>query len=76
VNSTGHHRNFLDSVKTRKPPACPIEAAVRSDTLAHLADISMRLGRKLRWDPEREVFVDDADANKMLDRPMRSPWHL
>jgi predicted dehydrogenase len=76
VNSTGHHRNFLDSVKTRKPPACPIEASVRSDTLAHLADISMRLGRKLRWDPQRELFVDDDDANKMLDRPMRSPWHL
>jgi myo-inositol 2-dehydrogenase / D-chiro-inositol 1-dehydrogenase len=36
----------------------------------------VRLGRKLRWDPDREQFVDDADANRRLQRSMRSPWHL
>jgi predicted dehydrogenase len=76
VNSLGHHRNFLDSVKTRKAPVSPIETAVRSDTLAQLSDIAMRLGRKLRWDPVKEEFVNDDAANRMLDRPMRSPWHL
>jgi myo-inositol 2-dehydrogenase / D-chiro-inositol 1-dehydrogenase len=40
------------------------------------AYISMSLGRKLRWDPVREEFIDDAEANRWLSRPMRSPWHL
>ena len=74
--STSHHRNFLDCVRTRRQPVAPIAAAVRSDTICHLADIAMRLGRKLRWDPARERFERDSQANAMLERPMRSPWHL
>jgi hypothetical protein len=54
----------------------PIEVAVRSDTLCHLSDIAMRLGRKLKWDPAQEEFVGDAEANRMRSRPMRSPWRL
>jgi hypothetical protein len=74
--SNNHRRNFIDCVKTRGKTICPIETAVRSDTICHLDDIAIRLGRKLRWDPEREEFINDQQANRMLTRPMRSPWHL
>jgi len=74
--SLNHRRNFLDAVRTGARPISHIEAAVRSDTVCHQADIAMRLRRKLRWDPVKEVFVDDAQANRLLSRPMRSPWRL
>lgn len=76
TRSVDHRRNFLNAVKTRSTPISPIEAAVRSDAVCHLADISMRLGRKLRWNPEKEIFLDDAAANGMLSVPFRSPWRL
>jgi len=74
--SDDHRRNFLDAVKTRGKPITDVDTAVRSDTICHQADIAMRLGRPLRWDPVTETFVDDPQANRMLTRPMRSPWHL
>jgi len=74
--SDHHQQNFLDCVKTRARTVAPVEVAVRSDTLCQLSDITMRLGRKLRWDPEKEKFINDAQANRMLRRPMRSPWRL
>jgi len=74
--SNHHQQNFLDCVKSRQDPVAPIEVAVRSDTLCQLTDIATRLGRKLRWDPEREIFPDDPEANRWLSRPMRSPWTL
>ena len=74
--SNHHQGNFLECVKSRKPTVAPIEVAVRSDALCQLSDIAMRLGRKLKWDPDKEEFPGDAEANRMLSRPMRSPWHL
>lgn len=74
--SNQHQQNLLDCVKTRSKTVCPIEVAVRSDTICQLSDIAIRLGRKLRWDPEKEEFVNDAEASRMLKRAMRSPWHL
>jgi predicted dehydrogenase len=74
--SNHHQQNFLDCVKTRSRPVAPIEVAVRSDTICQLSDIAMRLGRKLKWDPDKEEFVNDAEANRMLSRPMRAPWRL
>ncbi len=76
VFSNDHRRNFLDAARTGATPISPIEAAVRADTVCHQADIAMRLKRKLRWDPVKERFLDDEQANRMLSRPMRSPWHL
>ena len=76
AESRDHQRNFLDAVKTRKKTICPIDVAVRTDTICHLTDICTRLGRKLHWDPEKEDFVSDPKARRMLTRPMRSPWHL
>jgi len=74
--SNDHRRNFLDCVKTRKEPICPVDIAVRTDAVCHQADITIRLGRKLHWDPVNERFKNDEEANKMLVGHMRSPWHL
>jgi hypothetical protein len=57
-------------------PAAPIEIAVCSDILCNLEQIAIKLNRKLCWDPAREVFVNDDEANRMLDRPMHNGWKL
>ena len=72
----GEQRNFLDCVKSRKQCYFPPEIGHRCFTIAHIGNISMLLGRKLRWDPEKEQFVNDEQANRMLSRSMRSPWRL
>jgi predicted dehydrogenase len=69
-----HVRNFLDCVKSRKQPISDLECAHRVATTCHLANISLRLGRKIRWDPQREEIVGDAEAARWLVRPYRSPW--
>jgi predicted dehydrogenase len=74
--SNNHHGNFIDAVKGRSQPASPIDVSVRSDTIAWLDQIAIKLGRKLRWDPVKEDFAADAEASTMLDRPLRSPWRF
>jgi predicted dehydrogenase len=74
--SAHHQRNFIECVKTRARTIAPIEEAVRSETLVQLSDIAMRLGRKLKWNPDKELFIDDENANRMLKRSMRPPWRL
>ena len=72
----GEHRNFLDCVKSRKDPYFPAEIAQRCNTICHIGNIAMQLRRKLRWDPQRERFVDDEEANRLLSRVYREPWKL
>jgi hypothetical protein len=74
--SPGHRRNFLDCVKSRQQPISHLESAIRSDTVCHLDDMAIRLSRPLAWDPEQERFNNDEQANRLLSRPLRSPWHL
>ncbi len=76
TNPAGEHRDFLDGVKTRKDPYFPVDIGHRVATVCHLANIAIRLGRKLKWDPDAEQFVGDDEANRMMSRPMRSPWRL
>jgi len=77
VRSPGHVRNFLDCIKSRGETVCPIDAAVKADTLCHIGDIAIRLGRKLTFDFKKERFINDSGANQRLNaRPMRKPWHL
>ncbi len=76
TNPGGEHRDFLDCVKSRKDPYFPVEIGHRVSTVCHLANISLKLGRKLKWDPEAQRFENDDSANAMLTRPMRSPWKL
>lgn len=75
-DSVGLVRDFLDCIKSRKPPAADIEVGHLSTTLAHLGNISQRLGRKLRWDGESERFPDDEEANRLLGREYRKPFVL
>jgi hypothetical protein len=76
IKSDSHHANFLDAVRTRAKTITPAEAAHHSVMVAHLGMAAMKLERKLKFDPEKERFVGDDDANRMLSRAMRSPWHL
>jgi predicted dehydrogenase len=72
----GEHRNFLDCVKSRQDPYFPAEVGHRCSTVAHIGNIAMELGRKLRWDPEKEDFPGEDSANRMKGRAMREPWRL
>ena len=74
--SDNHHVNFIDAVKGRTKAAAPIEIAVASDILGNLQQIAIKLRLALKWDAAREVFVNDDEASRMLDRPMRAPWKL
>ncbi len=72
--SNDHMGNFFECVRSRKPAICEAEIGHRSASVCHLGVIAMRLGRKLNWDPNKERFVGDADANNWLSREMRAPW--
>jgi hypothetical protein len=72
----GHHRDFLACVRSRARTIASPEVAHRSTTTCHIANICLRLGRTLHWDPATERFVNDPEADRLLDRGMRSPWRL
>jgi predicted dehydrogenase len=74
TNPKGEHDDFLKCVKSRQDPYFPVDIGHRVSTVCHLGNIAIQLGRKLHWDPEREQFVDDAAANALLTRPLRTPW--
>lgn len=75
--SKDHFRNFIDGVLTGKPTATDVEVSHRSITIAHLANIALRLGcQKLEWDPANERVTGNEEAQQMLSRPMRGPWNL
>lgn len=70
-----HEKNFIECVKSRARTICPVDVAVRSDTVCQLAWITFKLqNRKLKWDPEKEMFPNDPDANRLMKRTLRSPW--
>jgi predicted dehydrogenase len=70
-----HEKNFIECVKSRGRTICPVEVAVRSETVCQLAWITFKLQqRKLKWDPEKEIFPNDPDANRLMKRTLRSPW--
>ncbi|HID76198.1 MAG TPA: Gfo/Idh/MocA family oxidoreductase [Planctomycetaceae bacterium] len=71
-----HIQNWIDCIKTRQRPNADVEIGHRSITVCHLANICRQLGRRLRWDPEHELFVGDDEANSHLDRPKRPPYRL
>lgn len=69
-------RTFAQAVKSRRPAGGNAEAAHRTATLMHLANIAIRMGRKIHFDPVWEVIVGDEEANRLVNQPMRAPWHL
>jgi hypothetical protein len=73
----GHERgDFLTAVRTRAKPGADVEIGHRTVTVSHLAHIAYRLNRPLRWDPVKEEFPGDEEANRMRGRSMRAPWRL
>jgi myo-inositol 2-dehydrogenase / D-chiro-inositol 1-dehydrogenase len=77
VDSTiAHMANFFDCVKTRKQPLAPVPVEHRTVSVCHLTNISIRLNRKIAWDPERQEIVGDTEANAMLKREQRKPYQV
>jgi predicted dehydrogenase len=74
--SPGHHRDWLNCVRSRKRPICDVEIGARSVTVCHLGNLAYWNHRKLYWDPKEWRFVNDAEANTWLDRARREPYHL
>jgi predicted dehydrogenase len=82
--SPGHHRDWIDCIKSRKQPICDVETGARSATVCHLGNLAYWHGRELSWDPAKWQFVihqdndlvPDTEANGWLDRPRRDPWQL
>ncbi|MFA5191197.1 MAG: gfo/Idh/MocA family oxidoreductase, partial [Verrucomicrobiia bacterium] len=73
--SLDHMRNFLDCVKSRDLTVANPEVMHRSMTTVHCANICMWLKRNMKFDPVKEKFVGDEEANRLLSRAMREPWH-
>ena len=74
IFSNDHERNFFDAIRTGAPTISPIEAAAHDEMICQMGDIAVRLRRKLHWDPIKEEFVGDAQANRRLSRPRRGRW--
>ena len=74
--SDNHKNNWLEAIRTRKEPICPPEVGHHTAIVCHIGNIAYWLRRPLKWDPAKEGFVNDPEANRLLERPMRSPWQL
>ena len=73
--SPGHHRNWLDCIKSRARPVADVEKGARTAAVIHLGNLAYWNRRSLGWDPSAWHFADPAD-NRWLDRPRRDPWQL
>jgi len=74
--SPGHHRNFLDCVKSRRLTITPAEVAHRSASVGHLGLVAMAVGRKIKWNPDTEEIAGDSAAAALLGRAKREPWNI
>jgi len=75
-NSPNHRENWLEGIRTRREPICTAEIGQSTGVVCHIGNIAYWLKRPLKWNPDTEQFVDDAEANRLLMRPMREPWQL
>ena len=74
--SSNHYADWLTAIRTRSKPICDVDIGRHSVIVCHLGNIAYQLGRKLQWDPVKERFINDPEADRLLSRSMRSPWHL
>jgi len=74
--SNDHFGNWLGCIATRRRPVYDVETGYRVTSWSLLGNIAYLVGRKLRWDPARQCFPDDPEANRLLQRPYREPWRL
>jgi len=73
-HSTSHSGNFLECVRTRQPTICGPESSHRAATAVILGGLALELKRPLKWDPVRETFPGDDEANRLLSTAFRAPW--
>jgi len=76
IGANNHHANWFECIRTRQRPSCSEELGHRSASLGHLNIIAYKLGRSLKWDPQREEFIGDDMANRLRSRAMRQPWQI
>jgi hypothetical protein len=74
--SDSHSGNFLQCIRTRQPTICDVETAHRAMSVVLLGGIAQQLGRPLQWDPVKEQFINDEEANRMLSVVARPPWRV
>jgi hypothetical protein len=72
--TAGHHQDWIRAIRTGSPVADDIESAFRSDMVSELADLCIRTGQPVRWDPANETIAGNDSARIMIRRPMRNPW--
>jgi predicted dehydrogenase len=75
-NSNNHYQDWIDAIKNNTQPICDVETGHRTSSLCAIANISYWLRRPLEWDPQKEQFKNDAEANALLTSGMRAPWKL
>jgi predicted dehydrogenase len=73
--SSNHQQDFLKCVRSRQRPICDVEVGARSVSVCHLGNLAYWNHRKLKWDPEKEKFIGDDEANTWIDRTKRGPWN-
>jgi hypothetical protein len=76
IGANNHHANWLQCIRTRGRPSCDEEIGHRSASLGHLAIIAYKLERSLKWDPVKETFIGDEQANRLRSRAPREPWRI
>jgi predicted dehydrogenase len=74
--SDNHYKDFLKAMRTRTKPICDVEVGHRTATVCSIGNIAYELKRSLKWDPEKEQFKNDPEANNLLSRPMRRKWSI
>jgi len=74
--SENHYKDFLNAMRTRTKPICDVETGHRTATVCNLGNISYQLKRPLKWNPKKEKFKNDAEANALLGRPMLNEWAI
>ncbi|QEH41232.1 Gfo/Idh/MocA family protein [Chitinophaga sp. XS-30] len=72
--SDNHYRDWTDAIRKRSRPICDVEVGHRTATVCTIGNIAYELGRPLKWDPEKEIFTNDREANAMLGRKMQRKW--
>ncbi|MCX6213987.1 Gfo/Idh/MocA family oxidoreductase [Spirosoma sp.] len=75
-HSDNHYKDFLDAMRKRSKPICDVEIGHRTASVCNIGNIAYRLNRSLQWNPKKEQFKNDAEANALLGRPMKNEWGI
>ena len=74
--SENHHKDFLQAMRTRSKPICDVEVGHRTASVCNIGNIAYRLNRPLQWNPKKEEFKNDKEANDLLGRSMNKEWGI